>query len=407
MNSQVSTTAVDRIKVLDVVRGFALAGILIINAMSIFAVKGSTPAFTIPIPAADRALQDFILFFVESKFFTLFSLLFGVGFAIQIQSAARQGTSFLPRISRRFLTLFVLGALHILLLWDGDILVIYSITGFLLVLFRNASFTRVRRWAIGLLAVPGVLVLAIFLFTLLKRLTTSGAAALAKSDKSVALQFASDDSTNKLLSTGFFSAIPERIHTYLNILPLLGSRIPTVLAMFLIGLLLGKSGFIRELPTKIATLKKVRFWGLAIGLTLMALILAATKFCGATSGLVAIIEDQYFAGPILCLGYAAAVALSFLKKPERRIFTMFSAVGRMALTNYLTQSLIMTGLAYGWGLGLALQLSGFQVLGIALGVYMLQVLWSIYWLNHFKYGPFEWVWRCATYWEVVPNRLKR
>lgn len=392
----------ERVQVLDVLRGFALFGILVINAMSILAVKGSTPAFTIEIPFADRLLQDLILFFVESKFFTLFSLLFGIGFAIQIQSAEKQGTKFLPRISRRMLGLLAFGLLHILLLWDGDILVIYAITGTLLIAFRKTSFTRIKKWIIGLLAVPGILVLVIFIYTLAARLNSEAAASFATSDKSLAKEFANTDATQALLQNGFLEGIAERIHTYLELSPLLFSRIPTVLAMFLIGLYLGRSNFIRQLPEKIGVLKKVRFWGLTVGFTLMLLIVACTKFLPTVSALIAIIEDQYLAGPILCLGYAAAVTLAFIKNPQRKLFGFFSRVGRMALTNYLTQSLVLTFLSYGWGVGLALKLNGFEVLGICLGLFALQVLISGLWLRKFQYGPLEWAWRCITYWKILP-----
>ena len=395
----------ERIQVLDTLRGFALAGILIINAMSILAVKGSTPAFTVEIPAADRALQDLILFFIESKFFTLFSLLFGIGFAIQIQSAERQGSSFLPRISRRMLALLIFGVLHILLLWDGDILIIYAITGTLLILFRNTVFGRFKRWIISLLAVPGVLVLIIFAYTLIARLSPSGAKSFAKSDASLAKEFASTQATQKLLQNGFLQGIGERIHTYLELSPLLFSRIPTVLAMFLIGLYLGRSGFIRRLPDEIETLKKVRRWGLLIGFILMALIVAGTKFLPPVSALVAIIEDQYLAGPILCLGYAAALTLDLLKNPTRRIYRYFSAVGRMALTNYLSQSIALTFISYGWGLGYALKLNGFQVMGIVCIIYFSQIVVNNIWLKNFTFGPLEWVWRCITYWKLLPIRV--
>ena len=391
----------ERVQVLDVLRGFALAGILVINAMSILAVKGSTPAFTVDIPWADRTLQDLILFFVESKFFTLFSLLFGIGFAIQIQSAEKQGKAFLPRISRRMAGLLLFGLLHILLLWDGDILVIYAITGTLLILFRKTTYSRIRKWVISLLAVPGVLVLAILIYTLIARLTASGAETFAKSDASLAKEFANTDATQQLLQNGFIEGIAERIHTYLELSPLLFSRIPTVLAMFLIGLYLGRSNFIRQLPEKIEILKKVRFWGLTVGFSLMFLIVVGTKLLPTVSALIAIIEDQYLAGPILCLGYASALTLSFLKNPTRRIYGFFSKVGRMALTNYLTQSLVLSFLAYGWGLGLALRLNGFQVLGISFLLYVAQVILSGLWLSKFKYGPFEWIWRCITYWRIL------
>jgi len=370
--------------------------------MSILAVKGSTPAFTVDIPFADRTLQDLILFFVESKFFTLFSLLFGIGFAIQIQSAEKQGNAFLPRISRRMAGLLIFGLLHILLLWDGDILVIYAITGTLLILFRKTTYSRIRKWVVSLLAVPGALVLGILIYTLIARLSASGAETFAKSDASLAKEFANNDATQKLLQNGFIEGIAERIHTYLELSPLLFSRIPTVLAMFLIGLYLGRSNFIRQLPEKIEILKKVRFWGLTVGFSLMFFIVAGTKFLPTVSALIAIIEDQYLAGPILCLGYASAVTLDFLKKPTRKIYGYFAKAGRMALTNYLTQSLVLTFLAYGWGLGLALKLNGFQVLGISFLLYVAQVILSGLWLSKFKYGPFEWVWRCITYWKVLP-----
>jgi len=402
MSVEVIVKNPDRIQVLDVLRGFALAGILIINAMSILAVKGSTPAFTVDIPFAGRILQDLILFFVESKFFTLFSLLFGISFAIQIQSAKKQGNAFLPRISRRMAGLLLFGTLHILLLWDGDILVIYAITGTLLILFRKTTNSRIRKWVISLLAVPGVLVFAILVYTLIARLSVSGAETFAKSDTSLAKEFANTDATQKLLQNGFIEGIAERIHTYLELSPLLFSRIPTVLAMFLIGLYLGRSNFIRQLPEKIEVLKKVRFWGLTVGFSLMFFIVAGTKFLPTVSALIAIIEDQYLAGPILCLGYASAVTLDFLKKPTRKIYGYFAKAGRMALTNYLTQSLVLTFLAYGWGLGLALKLNGFQVLGISFLLYVAQVILSGLWLSKFKYGPFEWVWRCITYWKVLP-----
>jgi len=402
MHSAASPNNQERVQVLDVLRGFALAGILIINAMSILAVKGSTPAFTVDIPFADRTLQDLILFFVESKFFTLFSLLFGIGFAIQIQSAEKQGSAFLPRISRRMAGLLLFGLLHILLLWDGDILLIYAITGTLLILFRKTTYSRIRKWVISLLAVPGVLVLAILIYTLIARLSASGAETFAKSDASLAKEFANTDATQNLLQNGFLEGIAERIHTYLELSPLLSSRIPTVLAMFLIGLYLGRSNFIRQLPEKIEILKRVRFWGLIVGFSLMFLIVAGTKFLPNVSALIAIIEDQYLAGPILCLGYASAVTLSFLKNPTRKIYGYFSKVGRMALTNYLTQSLVVTFLAYGWGLGLVLKLNGFQVLGISFLLYVAQVILSGLWLSKFKYGPLEWVWRCITYWKVLP-----
>jgi uncharacterized protein len=400
--SSVTATPSSRVQLLDTMRGFALAGIVIINAMSIFAVKGSTPAFTVKIPPIDRLLRDLILLCVESKFFTLFSLLFGIGFAIQIASAERQGTTFLPRISRRLLALLLFGVLHIALLWDGDILVIYAVTGALLIAMRTLSQSATRRWIVGLLGVPSFLVLAGLAYTLLARLSPSGSAALVASDASIATEFGDISSTQQILDSSFVASISERIHSYVALSPLLISRIPTVLAMFLLGLQLGKTGVFRAPEEHRQMLLRCRRLGLSIGFSLMAAIVVATKFLPATSALLAIIEDQYLAGPILCIGFASALTLAYLTRPHRRIFGHFAAVGQMALTNYLGQSLVLVILAYGWGFGLASHLSGFEVLGVVAVLYCGQVALSTLWLRRFAYGPLEWAWRCLTYWQRVP-----
>jgi len=134
----------------------------------------------------------------------------------------------------------------------------------------------------------------------------------------------------------------------------------------------------------------------------MFVIVVGTKSFPTVTALVGIIEDQYLAGPVLCLGYAAAFTLAFLKQPHLLVFKLFARVGQMALTNYLSQSLVLTFLSYGWGLGLALRLNGFQVLAICLILYPTQVVLSSLWLCNFRYGPLEWVWRCITYWKVLP-----
>jgi uncharacterized protein len=121
--------------------------------------------------------------------------------------------------------------------------------------------------------------------------------------------------------------------------------------------------------------------------------------------LLQLFEDQYLAGPILCLGYAAALAIDILKHPNRRIYRYFSTVGRMALTNYLSQSVVLTFISYGWGLGYALKLNGFQVMGIVCILYFLQIAVSNIWLRNFIYGPLEWIWRCITYWKALPIRI--
>jgi uncharacterized protein len=166
--------------------------------------------------------------------------------------------------------------------------------------------------------------LIILAYTLIARLSPSGSESFAKSDASLAKEFANTQATQTLLQNRFLQGIGERIHTYLELSPLLFSRIPTVLAMFLLGLYLGRSGVIRRLPDEVETLRKVRFWGLSIGLTSMALILAGTKLLPTVSALVAIIEDQYLAGPILCLGYASHTCHRHFEESDKADLQIFS-----------------------------------------------------------------------------------
>ena len=395
-----------RVDVLDSLRAFALSGILVINAMSILAVTGSTPAFTVKIPAGERALQDLILFAVESKFFTLFSLLFGVSFAIQIGSAKRQGVAFLPRISRRLATLLLFGLAHIFFLWDGDILVIYALSGALLVTMRHLSDRAIRRWIVSLLAAPASLVLVGFIWTLAARLTPAGAKSLAASDATIVSSFADTTATQELLKATWLGGGVARLHTYLELLPLLLSRIPTVLAMFLLGLAIGRGDFLGAIGEKSGVLKVVAVRALISGAAVMGLILAATKFLPPTSALIAIIEDQYIAGPLLCIGYASAFVLAHRARPDARFFRVLMPMGRMALTNYLLQSLVLAWVSYGWGLGLALSLNGYQVLVLSVGLFCAQLLLSRVWLSAFHYGPCEWLWRCATYRRWMALRLR-
>jgi uncharacterized protein len=235
-------------------------------------------------------------------------------------------------------------------------------------------------------------------------MTSQGSNSFTAADQSLAVQFANTDATVKLLESNFIEAIPERIHTYFELLPLLASRIPTVLAMFLIGLYLGRSNFIRELPENVEKLLRVRIWCLSVGFILMGFILLGTEILPTTTALIGIVEDQYLAGPILCLGYAATITLVYLKKPNRKGFELFRPVGRMALTNYITQSIVLTFVSYGWGLGLAMQLGGYQVLSICFALFVAQVVFSRIWLSQFHFGPLEWIWRCITYWKVLPLR---
>lgn len=394
-----------RIGLLDSLRGFALFGIVIINGMSIMSAPGSPPAVFTDIAPAERALQEIVLFLIESKFFTIFSLLFGIGFAIQMGSAQRAGDDFTARILRRFGALFLFGFAHVALLWDGDILMVYAVTGLLLLPFRDRRTMTILRWVAGLLIVPTVAVIAALVVTTLIR---SGASLdpLAAADAEFANALTDPAAAAELARSGYFALVPSRLSEYAAVVPLLLSRVPTVLAMFLLGLLIGRSDFLRTLDRRRDLLKRTTAIGLGAGSAVMLLIVVLTRTLPPLSAIIALLLDQYLAGPLMALGYAAGIALLYSCGRGMRLWRLLAPVGRMALTNYLMQSLMLTFFAFGWGLGLAGQWSGYSVLALCVGIFAVQILYSRIWLTRFDYGPMEWLWRCITYWRLVPLRTR-
>ncbi|MBN8191873.1 hypothetical protein JI667_06900 [Bacillus sp. NTK074B] len=156
MNQKIMKTTIpdkNRITILDSLRGFALLGIFLINITSIGSA-GGPPTFETKHYLLDELYNQFLLLMIESKFFTLFSFLFGVGFAIQLTRANEQGIDIVPRFSRRLICLFLFGAIHIALFWEGDILVIYSVAGAALLLFRKCQNKTLLIWIASFLIIP-------------------------------------------------------------------------------------------------------------------------------------------------------------------------------------------------------------------------------------------------------------
>lgn len=392
-----------RIGEVDVLRGFALMGILLINAAAIASVRGVPPSF-VRGPAGDVIAQSLIVGFVESKFFTLFSFLFGLGFALQIVGARRRGQPFVPRFGRRMAALLGFGALHVALLWEGDILVIYAVTGTILLLFRNRSDRALLRWAGGLLAVPVVLVTIGVAVVLIGRHTQPLAGRLATADVTFAQDLADSRTATitHLLTSSYAELIPQRLADYTVTAPLLLSRVPTVLAMFLLGLYVGRRGIIADAGEHVPLLRRVRRWGFLLGLPASLGIVLVINTQPPVTGIAVLLYDQYLTGPLLSLAYAATIVLVLQRAPGRRLLGWLAQPGRMALTNYLTQSAVMTSLCYGYGFGLAGRLSWPQIVAISVVVYIGQTVFSAWWLRRFVNGPLEWVWRVVTAWQRQP-----
>jgi uncharacterized protein len=354
----------------------------------------------------DRFVVLATLLFVESKFFSLFSFLFGLGFAIQLLRAQERGVPFVPRFTRRLLILLGFGALHIVLVWDGDILAIYALAGFLLLLFRNRSPQALLRWVLLLLLVPLVFFAVVLAAIEALRISPSYAAQIQEAEASFTASFAqaSADAVTFYNSSTYGDILRQRLTEYVVVLPLLVSRIPSILAMFLLGLYVGKRGIVQQVGEHIPLLRRVRLWGLSLGLLVSTLVVTGLTQLGPISALTALFFNQALAGPVLAMGYAATIVLLAQRHGWRRRLAPLAATGRMALTNYIMQSVIYTTLFYGYGFGLTGQVHAVSGVLLATGIYALQTLWSLWWLRRFQFGPLEWVWRSFTYGRWQPLR---
>lgn len=398
----------ERLAHVDVLRGFALFGILLVN-MALFKapaiVQAAAPAASNPL---DQVAAQAINLFAEGKFFTLFSFLFGFGFATQLLRARQQGVPFVSRYMRRLLVLLLFGVIHATLLWYGDILVTYALFGCALLLFRNQSPRALLIWALALLASMTLLLGAGIAVVELQRadLVAGGTILAAEREQLATMQAEIARDTALYQGGSYADLVAARTFPPVGLIYNLVTQGIPVLAMFLLGLYAGKRGILADVPAHFPLLRRVRFWALALGLTLSTLLVLAQTQLSLFAGLAVLLLAHSLTGPLLALGYAATIVLLHQQPRWRTRLAPLGAAGRMALTNYLLQTVVCTTLFYGYGAGL------YGVVGAALGVlltvviFALQVVWSVWWLRRFQFGPVEWLWRTLTYGRAQPMRLR-
>ncbi len=398
----------ERIETLDALRGFAIFGILIANIQFFSGNVLMPSALAQQSATSDQITQFLIYFFVQGKFYSIFCFLFGFGFALQIARAEERGDIKASFFKRRLFWLLAIGLSHAYLLWAGDILSIYAVTGFFLILFRNKPDRSLLKWAFALLAIP------ILSYTLVYILSISFAAPEAATSPDVERQTAEWNSLVGVISQGSFRQILEfnvREFIPLRYLGLLYEmRLPKILGMFLLGFYAYRRGYFHDISSHHAFIRRVMLWGLVLGIIGNAM-LATLMWMGAFSppsvlGIVA--TAAYALGvPSLALFYVAVIVMLWQKTTWRCVLTHLVPVGRMALTNYLLQTLICVFIFYGYGAG------GFGKIGVtaativAFAIFLLQIPISALWLKHFSYGPMEWIWRQLTHRQRLALRPPR
>jgi len=399
----------ERADILDVLRGFALLGVLLDNIFGFTGWGFFTQPMREALPTwpADGIVALSELTFIKGKFYSLFSLLFGIGFSIILIRNEKKGINPLKIFYRRLIILLVIGTAHLYFLWEGDILMLYALIGLVLPLFRKCSDKTLLIWAAALILSPILIDIVCVLIDLKKG---SFLEDVAKSiDKKTGVP--TDDSYGQYLfkkgsgwqewrnwqQSGFFWRYSDLIGS---------NRIPKVLGMFLLGFYAGRKMIYANLENYVSLFKKMRRWGFIIGIPAA---IACTYFDIFQKGIpnpIGLGNTFFYAFSVvpLSLAYVSVICLHWIKKKGNSKLKWLAPMGRMALTNYLMQTIIGITLYYGVGFGLGGNIGPAIFVPIGLVVYALQVLYSNLWFNYFNYGPMEWIWRQLTYWKRLPLR---
>jgi uncharacterized protein len=397
----------ERIEILDVLRGLAVCGILIGNMQWFSGYGFMPPALAQQSPNADQFTHFLVHFFVEGKFYSIFSFLFGFGFALQIARAEERGDPKASLFKRRLFWLLVIGLLHAYLLWAGDILSVYALMGFVLILFRRKTDGSLLKWIFVLLAIP---ILTYILFYILF-VAFVPPEALAKFDAG-RIDFW-NEAVRKVRQSSYLQIITDFnlnyiVGRYAGLI--LDMRLPKLLAMFLLGFYAYRRGFFQNLSKHQPFIRRVLVYGLILGLVgnvaFAALAGKEAVFPPTPAGIVGVITYA-FGVPALALFFIALVATLWQKAVWRKLLAFLAPVGRMALTNYLLQTVICVLIFYGYGFGQFGRVGARVATLIALAIFLFQVLVSALWLKFFSYGPMEWIWRQLTYRQRLNLRLKR
>ena len=386
--------AAERISEIDIARGLALFGILMVN-MSFFKMPVMLDRFPSSHPAGfDQMAAWIIQLLFTGKFYAIFSFLFGLGFYIFMERTLDKGLELVPLYRRRLLALLLFGFVHLFILWSGDILFTYAITGFFLLAFRNKSIEAIRKWIISLFFVSFILNgLFMFFKTAGKVMAPKEYEAIMSEMVASAFKVYTEGSFTELVAFRLANEVPYVIFGLI-------AWIPAVLAFFLCGLYIGKKGIFKDLPGHAVYLKRVRNVGFPVGGIFLLLMVFIGTGIWPVHPLIkhSIFESfNYLASLFIFPAYVAALLLFLQGEKGKRILAPIAATGRMALTNYLAQTVICIFIFYGFGLSLYGQVSIIAGIIITISIYLVQVVWSNLWMKKFYYGPMEWLWRVMTY----------
>ena len=388
MASTLPTEKKDRAIVVDVIRGFALIGVLIANFTSYVDQQTPEPILNSISSSLDRFLMNFNSVFLEWKFMTLFSILFGYGFGLILENLEKKNINPDFFFVKRMFWLFVFGVIHSIFWW-GDVLNLYAMSGILLLLFRNKSNKTILSCALLFMLVIPVFISYLF-HNQPETFTDADILGLY----------------NKYKQGTLTEIFKFNINFYYRMFIVSGSNVHDIietLGRFLFGYFLLRIRFFHLVETKISTFKKIALYAaplMVVYFIMRWLLIHET-----------IHANQYILSPLLSLGvlstttfYVCVLVTAYISLGMNKFFTALQALGSMTLTNYLLVSAFLIMLLYGFGFNKLGELPVHTIWLYALVWLFVEIMFSTYWLKQFRYGPTEWIWRQLTYWKRLQLR---
>ncbi|MFD1335671.1 DUF418 domain-containing protein [Oceanobacillus iheyensis] len=376
-----------RLNWIDAARGFAIFGIFMVNigafSAPYFLYGGETEIWT---SKMDSLILFIIDVFFQASFYTLFSILFGFGIQLQKDRLVEKGISVNRFFIRRLAVLTIIGLIHAIGIWHGDILFTYGVVGFLLLVYFNV---KDRTIVVNIISLLGVFV---GLFTLLMYQVRDY---LDTANQGLIIQAMNNYSSDSL------SRIWEQnLHDWqlsnggINILFLAG----VILPMFLIGMYAARKKWFHH-PEKYQQKLTVIWFISFIGF----IVLKLGPYLFGNPSWFSYVQDN-IGGAASAIFYVTSITLLWKKEWFRQLMVPLQAVGKMAMTNYLCQSIISFWLFYGVGFGLYGKIDPLIQLVLVIVIFILQMIASVWWMKKFRFGPFEWLWRTLTYGKKQPFR---
>ncbi len=404
METKEITSSTKRIEIVDALRGFSLAGIVIVHMVENY-IAGPPPSAFAEVAnqgIADSIVDGFILFLLRGKFFALFSFLFGLSFFIQMDNAARKNQYFGGRFLWRLILLLAIGYLHSLF-YAGDILTIYAMLGVLLIPFYKIG----TKWIVALAALL-FLGLGRYVFFMVNGGNPIFGLMDYTPDSPSLMEYYNTLKNGSLLDVFSTNGYASHLNKFDFQFGVFGRGYLTF-GFFLLGMIIGRIGFFKTYEDNKKFVKRTLIWSIVIYFVSIGLMAVTFGSLG---------ENVTFDNWVAMFGLSAYdlnnVAMTFILiclfvilykriKPKKWLST-FIPYGRMALTNYFLQSVIGTFILFGWGLGYLGELRNIYTFAIAIVIIVFQVLFSKWWLKRYQYGPLEWIWRSATFLKRFPMK---